>query len=371
MRSLIWRRGKPTADRAEDRPGRGLAEPPLRAGEPARGGPALSIAQRAAQARVAQGGRAPGAGSVSAAVPGSAPEGARPKTPKAPKTRARTPGPSRVSYKLQRLWLTPVFRLLMRVGLPLAIAFVAVFTYLEDPSRKGALTAGIMDLTRSVKSRPEFMIRLVAIEGATPEVAQLIRETYPIALPVSSFDLDMELLQAEISELDVVKSAALRIRSGGVLEIAVTQREPVAMWRGRAGLILLDMEGNQIAALGARSMRPDLPLLAGEGASDQVAEALALFRAARPLAPRLRGLVRIGQRRWDLALTGGQTIKLPEINPVAALQQVIALDEAQDLLARAVTTIDMRNPLRPTLRLAPVAQAEMRRIKAIELGDPS
>jgi hypothetical protein len=43
-----------------------------------------------------------------------------------------------------------------------------------------------------------------------------------------------------------------------------------------------------------------------------VPEALALVAAARPAVPRLRGLVRMGERRWDLVLDRDQRILLPE-----------------------------------------------------------
>ncbi len=336
----------------------GQAQPQVPPQEPPRE-PPLSVAQRAARARKAmlatgQGGRGAQGGEA------------------APRPRLRRdPAPSRVAYKLRRLWLTPLFRTSLRIGAPLLISFAAAYAYLGNPERQGAITAGIMEISRSVKTRPEFMVKLVAIEGASPDVGQLIRESFPLQLPVSSFDLDMEVLQAEIAELDMIESAALRIRPGGVLEINVVQRQPEVIWRSRDGLFLLDHKGNQIARIDSRAQRLDLPLLAGAGAQDQVVEALALMRAARPIASRVRGLVRIGQRRWDMVLSGGMTIRLPEDNPIPALSQVIALHEAQDLLARAVLTIDMRNPLRPTLRMAPEAQAEMRRIKAIELGEKS
>ena len=74
---------------------------------------------------------------------------------------------------------------------------------------------------------------------------------------------------------------------------------------------------------------------------------------------RLRGLVRVGERRWDLVLADGPTIMLPEAEPVAALEQVLALDAAEDLLARAVSHVDMRDPRRPTLRLERMASAQL------------
>ena len=97
-------------------------------------------------------------------------------------------------------------------------------------------------------------------------------------------------------------------------------------------------------------------------------EALALFDASGPIAPRIRGLVRVGERRWDIVLDRGQTIQLPEIAPVAALEQVLALEEAQDMLARDITTVDMRNPARPTLRMTDSAVASLRDIRSQTTG---
>ena len=110
-------------------------------------------------------------------------------------------------------------------------------------------------------------------------------------------------------------------------------------------------DGPGAATLLERSARADLPLIAGWRANNRVDEALAILAVAGPLGPRIRGLVRVGERRWDLVLDDGPTIMLPESEPVLALSQVLALDAAEDLLARDLTHVDMRDPRRPTLRL--------------------
>jgi len=112
---------------------------------------------------------------------------------------------------------------------------------------------------------------------------------------------------------------------------------------------------------------PDLPLLAGAGAREHVREALALMDAALPLGDRLRGLVRVGARRWDLVLDRNQRIRLPEQGAMQALERVLALDQAQDLLARDLLFVDMRNPNRPVLNVSPGALETLRAIR----GTPS
>ena len=110
------------------------------------------------------------------------------------------------------------------------------------------------------------------------------------------------------------------------------------------------MSGHRVVGLASRIERPELPLVVGQGADKAIPEALALFEVSSPIEERLRGFLRVGERRWDVVLTRDQKIKLPEDGAVAALQKVIALDRAQDLLSRDVAVVDFRNPGRPVLR---------------------
>ena len=286
----------------------------------------------------------------------------------AAKPARRDPAPSRFSYRIYRLWLTPLYRSLLRVGIPTFLVLTATGWYFSNPTNRYAISEKIAEVRRSVETRPEFMVKLMAVEGASPVVDKAIRELLPVEFPISSFDLDLEAMQATVAELDVIQSVEIHIRPGGVMEVNVTERDPVLVWRtGDGRLELIDAAGHRVASLSGRAARPDLPLVAGKGADARVPEARALIRAAAPLADRMRGLVRVGERRWNVVLTSGQVILLPEQNPVAALEQVLALDQAQDLVARHVSHIDMRNPLRPTLRLAQPAVEELRRIRSLSL----
>lgn len=118
----------------------------------------------------------------------------------------------------------------------------------------------------------------------------------------------------------------------------------------------------QAGTLLSRADRPDLPLIAGDGAEQNISEALTLYARAGPLRGRVRGLVRIGERRWDIILDRDQRILLPGEDAIAAFDRVIALDEAQDMLERDVSIVDMRNAKRPTLRMNKEAAAAFRRV---------
>ena len=97
-------------------------------------------------------------------------------------------------------------------------------------------------------------------------------------------------------------------------------------------------------------------------------EALDILAAASPIEDRIRGLVRVGARRWDVVLDRGQRVMLPETGAVRAMERVIAMDKAEEMLARDLVTVDLRQSDRPTLRMSDGAFEQYKQIKIIEAG---
>lgn len=277
--------------------------------------------------------------------------------------RRADPAPSRLNYRIQRWMLTPGIRLGLRIGVPLCLALAAGIAFWSDEARRDAFTGFIAELRASIQERPEFMVKLMVIDGAGTNLAQDIREVVPLDFPVSSFDLDVAQIRDVITGLDPVKSASVRVRPGGILQVDVAERQPVVVWRTRQGIEMLDETGAHIDILTSRKLRTDLPLIAGKGADAHVDEALALFAVAEPLGERMRGLVRVGERRWDLVLDRGQRIMLPTTRPIQALERVLAVNEVQDMLERDVASVDMRIGERPTLRMTQNATEDWWRIR--------
>lgn len=284
-------------------------------------------------------------------------------SPTAPAPR-RDPAPTRAQYKMQRLWLTPMFCAVMRYGVPVLVVAAIAGVVFGSETRRNAIMAQYETLRDKIEQRPEFMVKLLAVEGASPSLDAAIRAVANIELPQSSFDLDLEAARARVATLDAVADVQLRVKSNSLL-ISITERDPVLVWRRDENLELLDATGRRVALMTERADRADLPLIAGEGANEAAAEALQIVQAAGPLLPRLRGLVRMGERRWDLVLDRDQRVMLPADQPLKAVDRLIALDQAENLLERDILTVDLRNKERPVLRLAPYALNELRTAKGL------
>lgn len=282
--------------------------------------------------------------------------------------RRADPAPSRWSWRMQRLMLTPGIRLMLRAGIPFVLSFGAATWWLSNPDTQEAIQATVAEARASIEQRPEFMVNLMAIDGADTELSEAIRTAVPLDFPISSFDLDPAAIRATVREMPPIKEASVRIRPGGVLQVDITPRVPVAIWRQPEGLTLIDEAGALVRPIARRGLRPDLPVIAGEGAASHVDEAMKLIAAGAPLGDRLRGLVRLGDRRWDVVLDRNQRIMLPTDGAVQALERVIALDGVDEVLKRDIARIDLRLADRPTVRMTDNSTAEWRRIRQLTPG---
>lgn len=279
----------------------------------------------------------------------------------APDSAPRDPAPTRLGYRYQRLMLTPGFRATVRIGVPILLILTIAASWYSKEENRAQLAAKIDETKQDFQQRPQFMVQTMNVTGADMSIIAGVAPLLPSSFPVSSFDLDLEGIRKEIEALDPVESASVRVGQNGTLEVALTPRVPAALWRDQGVLRLIDANGVQSGVIAARSTRLDLPLIAGDGAGDHIAEALGLFAAAGPLKERVRGLVRMGERRWDMVLDRDQRILLPSEGAIPALDRVIALDAAQDMLSRDVVVVDMRNISRPTLRMNEEAATAFRR----------
>lgn len=283
--------------------------------------------------------------------------------------RRRDPSPSRLRYRLDRLGRRGYVRFAMRnLAAPALILAMGAWAW-QNPALRAAAADMAERARASLVERPEFAVRKLRIRGGSEELRKRVALRLDLDMPVSSLSLDLPALKREVETVPGVASAEVKVAAGGVLRLDLVQRAPAALWRWEGQLHLIDRDGVIIAPVARRADRPDLPLILGEGADRAAPEALALWRRAAPLHDRLRGLVRVGERRWTLVMVSGLRVLLPQDDPEAALARLIGLDAAEDLLDREIEAVDLRDPQRPTLRLTPRAVSELLRIRAFMKGE--
>jgi cell division protein FtsQ len=283
--------------------------------------------------------------------------------PAVQRRRTQGPGPSKLAYRLSRIWKKVWLRRAVQLLPVLCVGLLTLRTAMS-PAVAAWLDARCDAVVAALSSRPEFAVHGFRVSGASGELAEAIGGVVALPPGASSLTLDVAAVQARIAALGPVRHVRVTLGSDGILMIAVDERIAEALWRDADGILrLVDREGVAIGPAGPRADHPSLPVVLGADAPAAMAEALALFRAVPELRPRIRALVRVGARRWDIALDRGLTIMLPERDAEAALARVMALHYGEELLDRQLSAVDMRLGERPTLRMTPEA------VETIELRD--
>lgn len=283
--------------------------------------------------------------------------------------RRKDPAPSMLRYRMGRLWLTPSFRRLVKFGPVVTVALGGLF-YMATSQTFHQTTAQLAaDIRTNIVGREEFRVSEMKVFGASADLVAEVERVADTALPISSLDLDVAGLRARIEALPSVASAAVRVGSKGVLQINLSERVPSVVWRSPEGLALLSADGVELGRIASRLDRADLPLIAGNGASSRIEEAMELFSIAAPIKDRVRGLQRVGERRWNLVLDRSQQIYLPEKGAQTALLRVMAINATQEILDRDISIVDLRDAKKPALRLGAFAASELRPQKMEFTGD--
>ncbi len=166
--------------------------------------------------------------------------------------------------------------------------------------------------------------------------------------------VDVRRLKQDLETLPWIRDVRIR-RSflPNILLIEIEEKEVLAIWQLNERFYPLDMDGYVIEA----DYRPDKPILliVGAGAAENILPFLHMVKKISPeFLPRIKVANYISKRRWNIILDdirNGVTIKLPEENTEEAWKKLIKLDEAQGILKRKLTIIDLRLEDKVTVKL--------------------
>ncbi|SJZ63639.1 cell division protein FtsQ/DivIB [Consotaella salsifontis] len=170
----------------------------------------------------------------------------------------------------------------------------------------------------------------------------------------SLVSLDPDAARQALEAMPWIEAAAVKKVYPDRVDITLTERQPFALWQRDRDLFIVDREGREIVPY-AGSRFASLPLVVGRGAEKTAAELLDTLDALPGLKARTKAFIRVGDRRWDLRLDNGITIRLPEKDPVEAAAEVMRMDREEGLLERDILSVDMRVEDQMIIKLTPDA----------------
>ncbi|CAG0996162.1 hypothetical protein RHIZO_02527 [Rhizobiaceae bacterium] len=255
-------------------------------------------------------------------------------------------------------WLRRPARVLGRltggdVVAPRYSSSIMTAAFLAATGLYGAQVGGHMPaVVQALTARSGFAVDQVRVTGHVETSEIDILDALALDGWTSLIGFDAEAARERVAALPWIQGAAIRKVYPDTIEVDVEERAAFAIWQHGSELSVVEASGRPIAPF-AGGGKAALPLVIGMGANEAASAFIAKVKGYPELASRVRGYIRVAERRWDLRLENGITVKLPESGEDEAIVELLAMDRDSALLSRDILAVDLRLADRVVVQLTP------------------
>lgn len=254
---------------------------------------------------------------------------------------------------VSRLHRQPVWRAAGRLAdLPQWTGSAAALAFLGMTIGYGIILGGYgREVSDALLTSAGLGIETVKLSGQR-EIAEFqILEALEIQEGASLALYDAEAARERLDRIAWVKDASVQKLYPNTLKINLEERIPYALWQ-RGDTVSIITEKGDVITDDVDGRYANLLLVVNHGAQRRAGEIINALDKVPELRPRVRAAFLVSQRRWDLMLENGISIRLPEHDVDAALADLVKMDDESGLLTRDILAVDMRLPDRVVVRLS-------------------
>lgn len=173
--------------------------------------------------------------------------------------------------------------------------------------------------------------------------------------PILSFH--PEEARANIERLSWVEKVQVRRQLPDTIYITIEEKQPIALWKKAKDLKIVDSKGRIVHASNLDRFK-DFLILTGQGAPKNAPALVSRLHAEKVISQRVETAQRISNRRWDIFLSNGIVVKLPETDIGLALRKLADAQKREGILDKDIKAIDLRQTDRMIVQTRPGAVEE-------------
>jgi cell division protein FtsQ len=241
-----------------------------------------------------------------------------------------------------KLWLRRQRKFLRPSGWMVFGIFVLVIGLVAARhASPGGTLATLRERLGGVTAFAGLRVTDVAIQGRANTPEPLLRAAIGVNRGDPILGFSVELARQRIESLSWVEQATVERQLPGTVVVYLKERRPFAVWQNQGKFMLIDRNGQVVANQNVADFR-QLPLVVGPGAPAAAAKLVDALTDRPDLQKRIVAAVRVAERRWNLQMTNGISVMLPEGHAVEAIDRLMQLQQQHELLDRPLVAIDMR-----------------------------
>ncbi len=248
-------------------------------------------------------------------------------------------------YRLQRKLKFVYSRILKVFYALLLVAFIAFMVWVLKFEGDKKIDEFVYQNSTKLFISMGLNIKSVEIQGnkivPTNLILDKIFESLGEVSKKSLILLDLENLNKNLTSIGWVESVSIKKKMPGTLIITVNERSPKVIWQS-AGQVWLANDNGDLLTQQIEKKYIYLPVILGHEPSKDIPELFKIVHSSKKLSPLVSGASKIGGRRWDITLSNGIKVMLPEENPVNSWKKLEELDGKNAILSKKINYVDMR-----------------------------
>ena len=264
--------------------------------------------------------------------------------------KSNDPAPSRIYYKINRLFYRLWFRLVLIIVFLIASILVSKKFLYKDIDLNAEIRFLSEESSAIYKGLTELSITRILVKGAQESLKKEIIILIENAATEGLSALKAQALREKIEDKRKVKKAFVKFSTDGLVIVNVIERKEAVVFFNNDLYEVLDSNGVILSIKQNYEGLSSFPLLVGKDASKNINALLALVNEIGSYQSDVLYYEWVGERRWDIHMKSELVFKLPENNLNKGLNVMRMFLRETNKLSKTVVSVDLRNIDKPIIR---------------------
>ena len=264
--------------------------------------------------------------------------------------KSNDPAPSRLYYKINRLFYRLWFRLVLIIVFLVVSILVSKKFLFKDIDLNAEIRILSEESSAIYKGLTELSITRIFVKGAQESLKKEIITLIENAATEGFSALKAQALREKIEDIRKVKKAFVKFSTDGLVIVNIIERKEAVVFFNNDLYEVLDSNGVILSIKQNYEGLSSFPLLVGKDASKNINKLLELVNEIGSYQSEVLYYEWVGERRWDIHMKSELVFKLPENNVNEGLKVMRMFLRETDKLLKTVVSVDLRNIDKPIIR---------------------
>ncbi|MBI1954714.1 MAG: FtsQ-type POTRA domain-containing protein [Proteobacteria bacterium] len=199
----------------------------------------------------------------------------------------------------------------------------------------------------------------IIVEGRQYSSPYLITKAVDIYRGQPIFSQSLHSIKTKLEQIPWVHDVEVKRILPNKIKVTIHERIGVALWQHKKKFYLVDQEGVVVQTDSIEAFT-HLPIIVGTGAPHHIPQILNLLEHFPSIKAKVKAMVWVGGRRWDLKLDNNIIVRLSDQKIEEALAVLALMIQEKKINPEEVEVIDLRTSKNIVMKLTPVAALRLK-----------